>query len=503
MAWRAYIPMDGARDGLANVQLIGRDMLIGTRSGMITLLNAETGEARWRTRVGIPYRPVGMPTANSRTVLAVSNTYLYALDRATGQLQWQFRLPGGVSAPLAVDEDNVYVPGHTGRLYCYYLPNMEAWARRQAEKPPSTASSPVNQLYETSRRSTGSITHFSQSVREAGEEVPTGPHPELVWNAATNLRLETRPILGRESILALGAEGVGVGIYKAPRETGGWRERFSFDAEAPIHVPAGKYGEVAYVGATNANLYAVSLVNGRVLWRYTAGQPVSHRPAALAEDVYVAASDKGLLRLDRSTGEPLWRVARGRQVRDSNVDASRFLAANQKFVYAQDRIGRLMVLDRRLGHTLSTFDVRQFVFPVINELSDRLYLAANDGFIVCLHDKEYTTALRHHSAEEALLDRVRARLAQPISDAGGKQVTLRELLDGLADKYRLKFNIDDRAFKDASIEPIGPKLVTFPAVQNKPLGEVLQQILASVGARYDIIEDTILILPAAPGPKAP
>jgi hypothetical protein len=385
---------------------------------------------------------------------------------------------------------------------------MQAWARRQAEQPASTEPSLVNQLYESNRRSTGSITHFSASIHDAGEELPTGPAPVLVWNAQTNLRLEFQPVVGRESVMAVGAEGAAIGIYRAAREVGGtgaWRERFRFDADAPIHAPAGKFGEVAYVGSTNANLYSVSLLNGRVLWRYTAGQPISHRPAALEKDVFVSASDSGLTRLDRATGEPVWRVSRGPRVRESNVDADRFLAANSKFVYAQDRVGRLMVLDRRLGHTLSRFDLRDFVFPIVNEISDRLYLGANDGLIVCLHDKEYTTSLRHHGAEEAVLERLRASLAQLITDGGGqgKQVTVRELLDSLAAKYQLSFNIDDRAFRDAGTEPVSAKLVQFPPVENKPLGEVIQQILGTAGARYELVEDTILVLPAANKPRAP
>jgi outer membrane protein assembly factor BamB len=501
MAWRAYVPMDGTRDGLVSVQPIGPDLLVLTRGGTVALLNAETGETRWRARVGLPYRTRLAPAANGRTVLVVNNTFLYALSRANGQVQWQYRLKGGVSAPLAADEESVYVPGATGRLSKYYLPRMELVAL-QAQQP--KVNPLVNQLYEKNRRTTGSISHFSQSVLDAGEEVATGPQPVLVWEAVTGVRIETRPLVGHDRILAVGAEGTAVAFDKQPTSGGRASLTYQFDADAPISVPAGQFGDMAYIGAQNANLYAVNIANGRVLWRHTSGQSASHRPAALEQDVFVAAGGNGLARLDRASGESMWRVARGRKVLESNVDAERFLAANTKFVYAQDRLGRLMVLDRRLGHTLSVYDTRDFVFPVPNEITDRLYLAANNGLIVCLHDKEFTSPIRHHRILEQALDRIRTILATPITDPGGnaKQVTLIETLEALGTKYALKFSIADRAFRDLGMEPIGAKLVIFPKVENKPLGEVIQQILTPLGATFDLVEDTIVILPGAPQPEA-
>src|SRR5207248_5536007 len=104
----------------------------------------------------------------------------------------------------------------------------------------------------------------------------------------------------------------------------------------------------------------------------------------LDEDVYVAIDRAGLYRVRRSNGAEVWR----------NDDAARFLSANKKFVYAADRHGRLLVLDRARGTTLSTYDgTRDFVFPVQNDLTDRLYLAAHNGLIICLHDRDAETPL--------------------------------------------------------------------------------------------------------------
>ena len=84
--------------------------------------------------------------------------------------------------------------------------------------------------------------------------------------------------------------------------------------------------------------------------------------AAVEKDLYVTAEGKGLGRLNRDTGEPLWNIRK----QDYSPEAERILAVNPKFVYAADRVGRLLVLDRKNGAQLSRFDVHDFVFPVVN-----------------------------------------------------------------------------------------------------------------------------------------
>jgi hypothetical protein len=46
-----------------------------------------------------------------------------------------------------------------------------------------------------------------------------------------------------------------------------------------------------------------------------------------------------------------------------------------------------MVIDAVRGSTLSSFDVSAFTVPITNEVNDRLYLAANSGLLLCIHDR--------------------------------------------------------------------------------------------------------------------
>jgi hypothetical protein len=310
-------------------------------------------------------------------------------------------------------------------------------------------------------------------------------------------------------------------MYKARQGDIPTNEKFRFTLDGPSYVSPGQFAETAYLGSQEGTVYALEIPTGRLQWRYTTGTPITHRLVGLEEDVYVESERNGLARLDRATGEPRWSVPRadtwlarggsadclcgaprwtpppGERLLSSNPDAERFLAANPKFVYALDHSGRLLVLDRGHGIRLSTYDVRDFVVPVVNEVNDRLFLAANNGLLVCLHDKEYATPYSQRRSEEEAMDPVRQKLSQPVTNLGGKPVPLSELLDKWKADYNLKFLILERAFKDAGVmEPIAGKPVTFPKVDNRPLSEVIAKVLEQINARYEVQEGTIVIVPA-------
>jgi hypothetical protein len=105
---------------------------------------------------------------------------------------------------------------------------------------------------------------------------------------------------------------------------------------------------------------------------------------ATDRDVYVAPDRVGLFRVDRATGAERW-LAPG---------AQRFLTTNGKYLYALDRTGQLLVLDYDRGTRLARWDARDYTVPVPNEWTDRLYLAAHNGLIVCLHHRAVPTPLK-------------------------------------------------------------------------------------------------------------
>jgi hypothetical protein len=106
--------------------------------------------------------------------------------------------------------------------------------------------------------------------------------------------------------------------------------------------------------------------------------------------VFVTSEKIGLCRLDRDDGRLIWK----------NLKGDRFLATNGKFVYALDAQRYLLVIDYFKGTTLSRYNLSDFVVPVANTLSDRIYLANHDGSIMCLHHRDFKTPYRPVTSDE-------------------------------------------------------------------------------------------------------
>ena len=119
------VEMDGRRDGFRSIQPFGSQLLAQTRSGLTALLDAETGRIIWQVRVGVPYRNLLAPTMNSYVVLAFNNGVVYGIQRTSGKVMWEYKVPSDLSAPIVVDEVRAYLCLQGGRILAYGLPRPD------------------------------------------------------------------------------------------------------------------------------------------------------------------------------------------------------------------------------------------------------------------------------------------------------------------------------------------------------------------------------------------
>jgi outer membrane protein assembly factor BamB len=427
LGWRNFVPMDGEKDGIATIQLAGPDLLVQTRSGLVVSLDAETGELRWRVRPGLSYRNV-MPLAwNAKSVIVVNTNVLCSLDRATGLLEWEYTLPGAPTAPPAVDERQIYLAVGSGKVVVYrmlnappeveerkldYLPTPKATSAQPIEPPDSTAAI-------MSRRRTNSFYgpygKIHDTTRANNDQAPV---LELRYEYPTQFRIEQPPLTAAGILFLAAASGTDSGglttavqvqkehngASSASRDRGAARgsvlamrktepvELYEFPTEGLIAARPAQYGETAYLASLDYNVYAINMVSGRTQWRFTGPAPILRRPAVLEEDVYVVPESSGLFRLSRATGDPLWRAPA--------AGITRFLSASSRFVYGRDIKGHLVVLDRMRGTQQASYDMIDYVVPLTNDFTDRIYLAAHNGLIVCLHDRMQPTPLMNRQFDE-------------------------------------------------------------------------------------------------------
>lgn len=375
LAWSAYVPTDGPRDGLFTVQVFDDQILVQTRSGTVTAIRVNDGSIQWSVPVGVPYRVTHELGRNTDSVFVFNGTHILALKRNDGSLLWTFNLSDSPSAPPVAEKDRLYISVSGGKFLVYRIPEIPKSA-------PAFKGITARKTLATAPRSAEDFLVGSMGFEEppiTGEHWSNrGPQPELLWEYRSDTRLEQAPLMTEDAILLAGFDGTFFCTSKDLRQV-----LYQFKAHAPLAAPLGQYNDTAYVASTEYDVYALQMLIGKVTWHYVSGTPILRKPEVNDEDVYIAPKRPNLARVNRETGEKIW----------TNQKADRFMAANKKFVYAADPNGRLLILDKKYGTILSTYDARDFVVPVANDLTDRIYLASNHGLVVCLHDKDYPKPL--------------------------------------------------------------------------------------------------------------
>jgi hypothetical protein len=411
LLWTTVIVTEGRRDGLLSVQFAPvreagktkQHMIVQTRSGIVTELDAETGQVLWRVRLGNRYSATHGAGFNSTDVIAVRGSDIFGINRKTGDLRWKAILPVIPSGTPLVDSHRIYMNVGSDRVEFYDLPSI-------------------------------------------GENAPT-----LFRTYRSTIPLQLEPAQSADYLYYPSPRG---SVSVLVKSTSGLFVRFT--TGGPLAAGPGMH-EVdggVYIGSLDTNVYGYSLLETDPSWRFSTGKPVERTPFVNDEGVYASADTKGLYRLlrktisgaklvgtlerrglatpaqlqevvkelDRKAGDPsaiLSALLQKGYITESqkgklrwrggddvwlNPDGDRVLAVNPKFVYAVDRPGSLVVLDRERGRTLSRFDTRDYPVPITNELTDRIYLGAHNGRIVCLCDREYTTPFKMKAILEPRAD---------------------------------------------------------------------------------------------------
>lgn len=440
LGWRAALPMLGVRDGLLAVQTFGAQVVAQTRSGAVVGVDGTNGAIQWIARVSEAY-PIAKPAGESETLFLIPEaTRIHGLNRTTGREEWTVDLPATPASPPNADTERFYVSLSNGRLSAYAFPAGSTLAKGKAAAPKATAASekaarsynqsatanagdprtksgasaPSGGLGRTvtvsasvdSRTATSSGMMFSGrtavgsvAVTQVSRDAPVGDTPRLLWDFQTNLRIQNPPALGSDTLLIVGTDGTVLLMPKTGPGVRPWRRVL----DAGVSAPLAQVGDDVYVAAENGSVYSFHLPNladyarltsaGRdereppITWRFGANAPVRVAPMVAGDDIFLTPDHGGLIRLNRTTGDQVWQ----------SPNAERYLAANPKFVYATDRMGRLLVLDRVRGTVLSALDLSAFVVGTTNDQTDRVVLSANDGTVIALHDRAYPNPLALHA----------------------------------------------------------------------------------------------------------
>ncbi|HUR53750.1 MAG TPA: PQQ-binding-like beta-propeller repeat protein, partial [Gemmataceae bacterium] len=215
---------------------------------------------------------------------------------------------------------------------------------------------------------------------------PKGVAPRTQWELGTTNRVLYQPLVTPRRVWGASDGRMVVALSKFD----GNRD-LDISIPAQVAAPPAQAETTGYFPVGDGNLYAIDLLGGdkvgglNQLWRANVGGLMNHAPFVTADGVFAAGDDGGVARIERATGVITWK---------SDNSADRVIAANHEFVYLRDRQGRFLVYDakratdpqNRFSLPLSGISLPEFNVPIVNTVTDRVYLAADNGLIVCLRD---------------------------------------------------------------------------------------------------------------------
>lgn len=353
-AWWSQATLNGGRDRVAHLTNDEDMVYAQSTSGLVTAFDAETGQKRWALQLGRPDQPTQAITSNEVIALAVHGIEMFAIDKLTGETLWTLRLPATPSTSPAIDRSHVYIGSTDGSVYAFDLKK-------------------IHELYNENR-------------------LPQWSYQTLKWRYATAKAITTPPVPASIPL----SSTTGAAANGSPEENSarvvnfasrdnslysvdaGTRDlNFRFETDAPVSAPLARKEGYLFLPTGDSRLYCISEQNGSVRWDHVTGLPVKKKPHLVDDDLFLIQHGGGLLTLSAMTGEPKWRSPNSRE----------FLAATPTLVFAADRLGNVVLMDREDGAARGTLPLRQFTSRISNERTDRLYLATATGLVVCLRER--------------------------------------------------------------------------------------------------------------------
>jgi outer membrane protein assembly factor BamB len=447
VAWNTRVKVDGNRDGIFSVQLIpGKEnqLIVQTHKGSVLLFDADNGDLVWKNQVGVEFWTPQPAAWNSQSIFVTRRNILHVLNRFNGsqrvytynelarQPEFGYPLLYTPNAAPVADEDFLYL-SMGDRFNTLFIPDFAAVerAKRAIDELKKKGKSPLTPL-------------------PSEEYIPLGkesPQPIYYWgHRFASEFTKSSPLVYGEQLSVLTTDGL---LTSLPRYNKGPREElFRFKAIGKTLGAPGQYRNMAFLASDDFNVYAINMNNGRLAWRYVAGAPLLREPHANDRDVFVSPERGGLRRLDRVSGREVW----------INQDSQRFLAANDAYVYALDSVGRFNVIDARRGTTLATLNLSDWAIAIPNEWTDRIYLAANDGQILCLRHRDLAKPIVMKSPEVPKAVEEKKPMEEPKKEEEKKDDDKKE------EKKDDKKDLEEKAFLPSVLPQLALQLPTVEAL---------------------------------------
>lgn len=248
-AWITQIQLDRSRSRVTSVTQHHGALFALTETGVVHVIDAETGRTLWIAQFGNPVFPSLGPAVNDQSISVVNGSQLFVASRETGRQLWRREIGGAPAAGPEMTDDRVTIPLVDGTVKSYLLDD----------------------------------------------------HQRSPWVYFSDGRPLCRPLATADAICWTTDTGfLDVGRKEKPTV------RFRLRTDDAIVSRAAHRSPNFYCASLDGYIYAIEERSGELAWRFSAGFPVGQSPVVIDDHLFVFPDHHGMVCLSAETGEELW-----------------------------------------------------------------------------------------------------------------------------------------------------------------------------------------------------
>jgi hypothetical protein len=392
-SWMTQVEMDPGGSRLKHLVLYDGILFAQTDRAMVHAIDAETGATLWAKQIGWPEHPSMTPGVGHTLLAIVNGSRLYVANRLNGKILLETDIDGAPGAGPAVSDQRVYVPLVKGLLLAYRIELKSDPLNELDKDTPLSTEESANKKSEDSQNIRLSQESFKPITCQAKGRTLVQPlvtrqndkEEYIVWPTDQGCLY-----IGRIDRINRKADAKFEVPYRLETASPITAEPTYLPPDPEISDDSG----IILAASSDGYVNAILEKNGNSLWRFSAGEPLSQPAVVIDERVYAATSLSGLHCIDVKTGRQIW-YAPG---------IVQFAAASKNRVYGVDKLGLTRILDAVTGVQLDSLPTTLMPVKVLNDDTDRIYLASSKGLIQCLHEIGLTKPILHGEARKLAAD---------------------------------------------------------------------------------------------------
>ena len=353
-SWFNIVPLASGAARVSSMNLTGEYLFAQTTDGLVVCYNAESGQRLWTSNLHLQTLVPAPVSVNDRMAVVAVGQKIFGLDLKTGTKIWDAKLEDLASGGTSVNSRLAIAALKNGKVQAFNVedPGVDTCGER----------------------------HDPTVCKKLKPSVGS-----YLYSWQTEKAITSKPLMNEKLMAFASQDGK---VYMASLKDRKIIHRVM--TKGPIRGNMGLYGvQQLLVGSDDHKIYSIDLFepeNEATNWVFPTSAPLDHAVVVAGDDAYTVTKDGILYAINAKQGTEKWQLQIGK---------AKLLAITPTKIYGVTVDGAMAVVNRADGTVAVTpeqsyhsfgVDLKNYSARLANDRNDRIYLASDDGLLLCLRE---------------------------------------------------------------------------------------------------------------------